>query len=80
MAQYGIEGGVRLSKLDDSQQNEGIKEDLEEIESLLLDLKNHLRKMDPHAPPYLRDSLNDLKQLTYQFYKLLRHRGIVGHE
>jgi hypothetical protein len=64
---------IGLSRLEDGQQNVEIQEDLEEIESLLSDLKNHLRKMDPHAPPYLRDSLNDLKQLGFQFYKILRH-------
>lgn len=69
---------MRMSTLDATQQDEDIQEDFEEIQSLLSDLKNHLRKMDPHAPPYLRDSLNDLKQLTYQFYKVLRHLRAIG--
>jgi hypothetical protein len=49
-----------------------LAEQLDEIEGKLVDLRNDLRKMDYHAPTYLKNSLNDLKDITYGLFRAVR--------
>jgi len=46
------------------------REKLEELEFKLLDMRANLRKMDYHAPGYLRELLTDLVDSVYRLYRL----------
>ena len=53
-------------------------DELEELESKLLDMRANLRKMDYHAPGYLRDLLTDLVDSVYRLYKLSKEAAATA--
>ena len=53
-------------------------EELDELEIKLVRMRTNLRKMDYHAPGYLRDLLTDLVDSVYRLYKLSKESAATA--